>query len=159
MEYEKLTETIIGCAYKVYKKLGYGFLESVYQKSLLIELNKAGLNAAQQVPINVMYDAHCVGSFIADTIIVELKSVSKIVAAHEVQLVNYLTATGKPVGLILNFAERTVEVKRKVRSLPLKINPVHPVMNKPARRLYRRSWYRTACSRRRNRFCRATPPW
>ncbi len=132
MEHEKLTETIIGCAYRVYRKLGYGFLESVYEKSLLIELQKAGLNAEFQIPINVMYDEQCVGSFFADiivegTIILELKSVSKIITAHEVQLVNYLTATDKPVGLILNFAEHGVEVKRKVRSLSSIPNPVHPV--------------------------------
>ena len=132
MEFEQLTETIIGCAYQVYKKLGYGFLESVYERSLLIELKKAGLNAASQVPIDVMYDGNCVGSFFADiivegTIIIELKSVSKIITAHEVQLVNYLTATGKPVGLILNFGEHGVEVKRKVRTLSPKTNPVNPV--------------------------------
>ncbi len=132
MEHEQLTETIIGCAYRIYRKLGYGFLESVYEKSLLIELQKAGLKAESQIPINVMYEDQCVGSFFADiivenTIILELKSVSKIITAHEVQLVNYLTATDKPVGLILNFAEHGVEVKRKVRNLSSTSNPVHPV--------------------------------
>ncbi len=132
MEYEQLTETIIGCAYKVYKTLGFGFLESVYAKCLLIELEEAGLKAQSQVPINVNYADQCVGSFFADilvedTIILELKSVSKIVIAHEVQLVNYLAATEKPAGLILNFSGRGVEVKRKVRSLSSKTNPVHPV--------------------------------
>ena len=132
MEHEKLTEKIIGCAYRVYQQLGYGFLESVYEKSLVIELQKIGLKTKSQTPINVMYDSQCVGSFFADivvedTIILELKSVSKIVTAHEVQLVNYLTATDKPVGLILNFAAHGVEVKRKVRSLSPKTNPVHPV--------------------------------
>lgn len=122
MEYERLTEKIIGCAYKVYRKLGYGFLESVYEKSLLIELHKAGLQAESQLPINITYDDQCVGLFYADilvedTVILELKSVSRIVTAHEVQLVNYLTATGKPIGLILNFSEHGVEVKRKVRTL------------------------------------------
>ena len=124
MEHEQLTEKIIGCAYKVYRKLGYGFLESVYEKGLLIELEKAGLKAESQVPIDVMYDEQCIGSFFADilvedTVILELKSVLHIVTVHEVQLVNYLTATGKPIGLILNFAEHGVEVKRKVRKLPV----------------------------------------
>ena len=132
MEFEQLTEKIIGCAYVVYKKLGCGFLESVYEKSLLIELEKAGLRAKSQVPIDVRYDGQCVGSFFADllveeTVIIELKSVTKIIAAHEVQLVNYLTATGKPVGLLLNFASTGVEVKRKVRNLNPNSNPVHPV--------------------------------
>ena len=122
MECEKLTEQIIGCAYKVYKKLGYGFLEAVYEKALLIELRNNGLTAASQMSINVMYDGENVGSYFCDilveqTVIIELKSVSNIVTAHEVQLVNYLTATEKPVGLIINFGERGVEVKRKVRDL------------------------------------------
>ncbi|MEI7850997.1 MAG: GxxExxY protein [Kiritimatiellales bacterium] len=130
MELEQLTEKIIGCAYTVYKKLGCGFLESVYEKSLLIELENAGLRAQSQVPVDVRYDGQCVGSFFADllveeSVIIELKSVTKIIAVHEVQLVNYLTATGKPVGLILNFSPTGVEVKRKVRSL--NSNPVDPV--------------------------------
>lgn len=122
MEHKELTEKIIGCAYRVYNKMGFGFLESVYEKCLMIELRKAGLNAASQVPISVFYDKENVGEFIADVlvgdaVILELKSVRRIVKAHEIQLVNYLTATGKPVGLILNFGEQNVEVKRKVRTL------------------------------------------
>lgn len=123
MQYEELTEQIIGCAYRVYTTLGFGFLESVYEKSLLIELRKVGLKACAQQPITVYYDKEVVGEFVADVvvenvIIVELKSVLQIVKAHEVQLVNYLTATGKDVGLIINFGESKVEVKRKVRELP-----------------------------------------
>ena len=122
MEYNDVTETIIGCAYRVYNKMGFGFLESVYEKCLLIELRKAGLDAESQKPITVYYDNEIVGEFIADiivndTIIVELKSVRRIIEAHEVQLVNYLVATGKPVGLILNFGERKVDVKRKIKDL------------------------------------------
>jgi len=122
MEHEKLTNKIIGCAYHVYNKMGYGFLESVYEKCLMIELRKAGLVAESQVPIHVEYDGETVGEFIADIlvegeVILELKSVKKIVRAHEIQLVNYLTATRKGVGLILNFSETKVEVKRKVRDL------------------------------------------
>ena len=120
MEYKKLTENIIGCAYRVYNKLGFGFLESVYEKCLLIELRKEGMKAESQQAIVVRYDNAVVGEFVADivvegTIIVELKSVRRIVLSHEVQLVNYLVATGKPVGLLLNFGESKVEVKRKVR--------------------------------------------
>lgn len=120
MEYSELTEDIIGCAYRVYNKMGFGFLESVYEKCMLIELCKAGLNAESQKPITVYYEDEVVGEFVADiivddTIIVELKSVRRIIKAHEVQLVNYLVATGKPAGLILNFGERTVEVKRKLK--------------------------------------------
>lgn len=122
MEYGELTQKIIGCAYQVYNKMGFGFLESVYEKCLLIELHKAGLEAESQKAIRVHYDGQSVGDFVADIIvndavILELKSVKKIVKAHEVQLVNYLVATGKPVGLILNFGERCVEIKRKVKVL------------------------------------------
>ncbi len=120
MEYRDLTEKIIGCAYRVYNTMGFGFLESVYEKCLLMELLKEGLNAESQKPITVHYENEVVGEFVADiivedTIILELKSVRHIAQAHEVQLVNYLVATGKQVGLILNFGERKVEVKRKIR--------------------------------------------
>ena len=121
MEQEAITEKIIGCAYRVYNKMGFGFLESVYEKCLMIELKKAGLVAESQVPIPVTYDGEVVGEFVADVlvegIILELKSIKRIVRAHEIQLVNYLTATQKDIGLILNFAESKVEVKRKVRDL------------------------------------------
>ncbi len=122
MEFESLTEKIIGCAYQVYNTMGYGFLESVYEKCLLIELKKAGIKSEYQKPIVVHYDGEIVGQFIADvlvedSIILELKSVKTISKAHEVQLVNYLVATGKNVGLLINFGEQKVEVKRKVRVL------------------------------------------
>jgi GxxExxY protein len=122
MEYRELTEKIIGCAYRVYNKMGFGFLESVYEKCMLVELKEAGLNANSQKPIKVFYRNEIVGDFMADvivndTIILELKSVRRVIRAHEVQLVNYLVATGKPLGLLLNFGERKVEVKRKIKDL------------------------------------------
>jgi len=120
--HKELTERIIGCAFRVHNKMGFGFLESVYESCLLIELRRAGLSATSQTPINVYYDDELVGLFVADVmvedaVIVELKSVRTTAAAHEVQLVNYLTATGKPVGLLLNFGETKVDVIRKVRTL------------------------------------------
>ena len=123
MEYKELTEKIIGCAYRVYNRMGFGFLESVYEKCMLIELRKAGFDIESQKPIRVEYDGEVVGDFIADilvndTVLLELKSVRKLVEAHEVQLVNYLVATGKPVGLLINFGETKVGVKRKVKDLP-----------------------------------------
>jgi GxxExxY protein len=122
MEHRDLTEEIIGCAYSVYNKMGFGFLESVYEKCMLIELRKAGLKAESQKHLTVCYENEIVGEFIADiivndTVILELKSAKQIIKAHEVQLVNYLVATGKPVGLILNFSENKVEVKRKIKDL------------------------------------------
>ncbi len=102
--------------------MGFGFLESVYEKCMLIELRKAGLDVESQKPITVYYENEIVGEFVADiivnnTVILELKSVRQIINAHEVQLVNYLVATGKPVGLILNFSESKVEIKRKIKNL------------------------------------------
>ena len=132
MENMKLTEKIIGCAYRVYNRMGFGFLESVYEKTLSIELNKAGLNAEFQKDILVYYDGQIVGEFKADIlveniIIVELKSLRMLSKAHEVQLVNYLSATQKDVGLLINFGEKSVEVKRKVRDINYYKNPVDPV--------------------------------
>lgn len=69
MEYEKITETIIGCAYLVYNRMGFGFLESVYEKCLLIELRKAGLEAEPQKSITVFYEGEIVGEFIADILV------------------------------------------------------------------------------------------
>jgi GxxExxY protein len=122
MEYEATTETIIGCAYRVYNVMDFGFLESVYEKCLMIELEKQGLEAQAQQPISVQYEGQVVGNFVADIvvedrIIVELKSVRKLVETHEVQWVNYLVATGKPVGLLVSFGPQKVDVKRKVREL------------------------------------------
>jgi GxxExxY protein len=122
MQFADLTEKIIGCSYRVYNAMGFGFLESVYEKCLLIELRKAGLRAEAQRAIEVRYEGEVVGDFVADVvvedqIILELKSVRWLAVAHEVQLVNYLVATGKPLGLLINFGEQRVEVRRKVREL------------------------------------------
>ncbi len=121
-EYKDLTETIIKCSYTVYNKMGFGYLESVYEKCLMIELHKAGLKVESQKAIDVFYDGIQVGQFVvdvlvADTVIVELKSVQQLIKAHEAQLVNYLVATNKPVGLLINFGEEKVQVKRKVKNL------------------------------------------
>ena len=122
MEHKEITEKIIGCAYRVYNQMGYGFLESVYEKCLAIEFRKAEWAFDSQQAITVFYDDEIVGEFVADVIvekrvIVELKSVRRVIRAHEVQLVNYLVATKIPVGLILNFGEEKVEIKRKVKDL------------------------------------------
>ena len=117
-KYSKITEKIIGAAYKVYKVLGYGFLEKVYENALYHELFKSGVRVNQQTPINVYYDSINVGNFYADLVvedkvIVELKAVSNIDPIHEVQLVNYLKRTGIEVGLLINFGKQ-LEVKRRV---------------------------------------------
>jgi GxxExxY protein len=113
-----LTEQVIGVFYDVYNELGTGFLESVYENALALALRDVGLEVTQQSPLNVEFRGHLVGEFRADLLIerrliVELKAVSQIAAAHEVQLVNYLRASGLPVGLLLNFGNRP-QFKRRI---------------------------------------------
>jgi len=121
MEHEELTGKIIGCAMTVHGVLGAGFLESVYQKAFAHELRKAGLKVECERSITVTYDGVVVGDFSADMLIEELvlienKAVQALVTAHEVQLVNYLTATGIEIGLLLNFGASRLEFKRKYRT-------------------------------------------
>jgi len=71
MKYEELTGQIIKCFYTVYEKLGYGFLEKIYERALMIEFKKAGLNFNNQYPINVYYDDENIGDFVADFLLVE----------------------------------------------------------------------------------------
>jgi len=122
MELEELTHKIIGCAYKVFNKLGFGFLESVYQKAMVIELKKSDLNVEAEKPLRVYYDDQIVGDFYVDlyineAVVVELKSVQSLNKEHEVQLVNYLNALEKEIGLLINFGPSGVEVKRKYRKM------------------------------------------
>lgn len=128
MEEQELTETIIGCAMKVHSALGPGFLESVYAKALAYELRKAGLKVECEKRINVTYEGVMVVEFsadklVADKVIVEEKAVQTLIAAHEVQLVNYLTATGVEIGLLLNFGGQRLEFKRKSRTYREKQRP------------------------------------
>ena len=121
MKDQELTEKIIGCAMKVHSTLGPGFLESVYEKALAHELCKAGLRVECEKPITVQYDGVPVGDFLADMlvdgcVILELKANQTLAPANEVQLVNYLTATGIEIGLLLNFGAERLEFKRKTRT-------------------------------------------
>ena len=118
MEYEEITHKVIGAAYKVFNTLGFGFLESVYQNSMILELSKSSLNVEAEKPLKVYYDDEVVGDFyvdlfVEDKIIVELKSVKNLAKEHEVQLVNYLNGLRKDIGLLINFGPSGVEIKRK----------------------------------------------
>ena len=120
MKHEEITHKIIGSAYNVYNQLGFGFLESVYRKSMVIELNKTNLEVEEEVPLKVYYDGKVVGEFYIDLlvekeIVVELKSVQNIIKEHEVQLVNYLNGLRMELGLLINFGASGVEIKRKYR--------------------------------------------
>jgi GxxExxY protein len=121
MEDEALTQVIIGCAMKVHRTLGPGFLESVYESAFAHEMSKTGLHVECQVPIQVRYDGIVVGDFSADMrvddrILIENKAVLALNTAHEVQLVNYLTATGVETGLLINFGAARLEFKRKFKT-------------------------------------------
>ena len=120
MEYQEITRKIIGAAYQVFNTLGFGFLESVYKKAMMIELAKKDVKVEQEKALNVYYDEQVVGNFYADIvvedeIIVELKSVQNLAKEHEVQVVNYLAGLRKEIGLLINFGPSGVEVKRKYR--------------------------------------------
>lgn len=117
MELNQITEAVIGCAIKVSSALGTGFLEKVYENALAIELKKSGLIISQQEPVKVFYDQQCVGDYIADfmvedQVLVELKVCKSIDTNHQAQLLNYLRATNKKVGLLLNFGTPRLGVKR-----------------------------------------------
>jgi GxxExxY protein len=120
MIYESLTYDIIGCAYKVYNTLGFGFLESIYKNALIVELTKAGLHFDVEKPMQVYYEGKIIGHFyidllVEDKIVIELKAVKMIAKEHEVQLVNYLSGLKLDHGLLINFSPGGVEVKRKFR--------------------------------------------
>ncbi len=112
-----ITDSIIKCFYTVYNKLGYGFLEKVYENALKIELIKIGYSVETQKPIIVYYDNVRVGEYYADLVvnelvILELKACESLNKAHENQLLNYLRATNIEVGLLLNFGEKPVFSRR-----------------------------------------------
>ena len=121
-ELNKITEKIIGCAYKVSNTLGSGFLEKVYENALAHELRKAGLRVVQQYGIQVSYDGIVAGEYVADLfaedcILIELKAVRAFDEVHLAQCLNYLKATGLRVCLLINFGRPKVEIKRVVNNL------------------------------------------
>lgn len=116
-KHTELTEIIINVFYRVYNKLGYGFLEKVYENAMMIELKKEGICAIAQAPIKVLYDNEITGEYYADIlvddkVIVEIKAARQLAEEHEAQLLNYLKATDIEIGLLLNFGVKP-EIKRK----------------------------------------------
>lgn len=116
--YKEDTDDIIAAFYEVYNTLGYGFLERVYQNALYLELLQRGFDCKAQYPIKVKFKGREVGEYYADIlvnncVIVELKSVDRLLRAHELQLINYLKATDIEVGLLLNFGE-SPQIRRKI---------------------------------------------
>ena len=120
-EYNELTRQIIGSAMTVHRKLGRGFPEVVYQRSLAIELHKNNLSAEREVALPIFYENEKVGSRIADffvekSVLVELKAVETLVVAHHVQIINYLEAFKLPIGLLMNFGSASLQFKRFIKS-------------------------------------------
>lgn len=119
LKHQDITESVIGAAYRVHNTLGSGFLEKVYQNSLGVELRSLGIAFEMEKPIKVYYEDELVGNYIADfvvedKVILEIKAIKELSGIHEVQLVNYLKATGIEVGLLVNFGA-SVQVTRRVK--------------------------------------------
>ncbi len=112
LKHADVTDKILHAFYKVvYPELGYGFLEKVYENAMIIVLTGMGVGVRQQVPVPVYFRCNLVGEYFADlvveeSVIVELKAVSRLTGEHEAQLLNYLRATPYEVGLALNFGPK-----------------------------------------------------
>ena len=118
--YKELSYKIIGLAMQVHRELGSGFLEKVYENSLMVLFRRDKIPAAQQVSINVHFEGEIVGNYIADIlvedkIILELKCIEAIANIHRAQALNYLKATGKQLAIILNYAQKKLEYERLIR--------------------------------------------
>ena len=128
---DELTAKIIQACFEVSNELGAGFLESVYEKALVVALAQKGLKVVAQVPMKVKFRGVIVGDYSADLIVedqvlIELKAVSRILPEHKAQVINYLTATGIVIGLLVNFGTPRIEYYRlHARQHP--VHPVHPV--------------------------------
>ena len=117
--YKELSYKIMNAVFKAHNTLGMGFLEKVYENALMIELKNNNIKCVQQCPIEVFYNGHLVGDYVADIlvenkIILELKAVQALTEIHEAQVMNYLHATKIKLGILLNFANKKVESKRIV---------------------------------------------
>lgn len=119
MLYEDITEKIIGIFYEVYRTLGAGFLEKVYEEAMAIEFEERGLKFGRQVGIDVCYKGRNAGEYVADflvegCVVVEIKAKKSLGKFDEAQVINYLRATGKKVGLLVNFGGEDIEFRRLV---------------------------------------------
>jgi len=117
--YKDLTYKIIGLAIEVHTKLGYGFLEKVYENALMLLLLREDILAKQQTPIKVYFEGEIVGDHVADIlvdnkIILELKSIENINDVHRAQVLHYLKATGLRIALILNFGKTKLQYERLI---------------------------------------------
>jgi len=119
LPHQELTGRIIRAALDVSNTLGCGFLEKVYENALALGMRRDGLHLGQQVPVRVQYLGETVGDYVADlvverTVLVEVKATEKHQPVYEAQVINYLKATGLPVGLLLNFGQPRLYYRRFV---------------------------------------------
>ncbi len=115
--YSELTSKIIGCALEVHKTLGNGFQEVIYQRALEIEMNLAGIDAKREFEMPIYYRDYKIGTrrvdfLVTGTVSVELKAVTKLEDVHFAQAINYLEAYNLEIGLLINFGEPSLVVKR-----------------------------------------------
>ena len=120
MEKGELIDLIAECAKTVRKHFAAGFEEKIYKNAMFIELQEAGLKVETEVPFSVTYKRHVLGCYRADIIvedrvIVELKAVAELIPIHEVQLVNYLSATGIEDGMLINFGADRLQMRHRTR--------------------------------------------
>lgn len=121
-----ITREVIGAFFEVYDELGHGFIESVYQRAMPIALSARGVQSEREVPLRVHFRGYPVGDYRADLVvaqrvIVEIKAADRLLPVHEIQLLNYLRATGLQVGLLLNFGPRR-SFRRLILSAPRAIS-------------------------------------
>ena len=120
--YEDITNKILAACFEVSKELGVGFLESVYQNAVIIALKEKGINTKREFPLEVSFHEQIVGQYyvdilVEDKIILELKAVNTLTDIHKAQVINYLKATGKDVGMLVNFGNPKLEYRRFVNRL------------------------------------------
>ena len=115
----RISNGVIGCAMEVHRNLGCGFLEAIYENSLVIEFRRNGIHLQRQVPFEICYKGHSVGHYVADLVVegkllLELKATSRLAPIDEAQLLNYLAASKIRAGLLINFGSKSLQVKRMV---------------------------------------------
>jgi len=134
LPHSNISENIIGCCFDVMKELGSGFLENVYKNALYLAMKQKGLNVVAEQSFEVVFRKHKIGKYIADLIVenlivVELKCCKTLLPEHQAQLINYLKASGRPVGILVNFGSPRLEYKRLHH--PGKLTETEDIANEP----------------------------
>lgn len=117
MDLDQLTYKINGCAMKVHRTLGNGFQEVIYQRCLAIEFKRAGLQFDRELEQPIFYEDMVVGGrradfVVKDSVIVEIKAVINLEDVHLAQVMNYVVAYKKPIGLLINFGAKSLQFKK-----------------------------------------------